>query len=176
MTSTGTESTLRDAPNPLGLLSTFAEAFVRQIPALQKRVRLGTPTGSAGRSKQSCVMPMNGLKKRKVPHMESQLARGFLTLLLSPKQRAELLRVEASLPPGRYLTGFEVCRMFRIQPERVSDFRMGAMSDCFSSFWKSKCIKEPDYVWGPNQKLMAEWMEWVAVHYCEPVEAVADSF
>jgi hypothetical protein len=44
--------------------------------------------------------------------MEPMTARALLTLRLSPEQREKLREHEKSLPPGRYLTGFEILRSF----------------------------------------------------------------
>lgn len=53
--------------------------------------------------------------------MEPMTCRALLTLRLLPEQRNRLRDYEKTFPPGRYMTGNEICKMFRLKPESIPE-------------------------------------------------------
>lgn len=53
--------------------------------------------------------------------MHPMVARACIAPLLSSEQREKLRKYERSLPPGRYLQGFEICRMLRLKPTTIAE-------------------------------------------------------
>lgn len=121
--------------------------------------------GLAGPSKQSRGTLPTGFKKNTGEPMESYHVRGFLTLLLSPKQNKRIKDIEKSLPLGRYLTGCEICRLMNLEKqEPIPDERRDAMEDCFQEWKQTRTFQGLS-----DNEGWAAWMDWVTVKYAEPL-------
>lgn len=60
--------------------------------------------------------------------MEPAIVRAFLYRMLSPNQREKLMLIEMNLPPPKLLQGFEICRLFRLEVEPVSEKKLEEMN------------------------------------------------
>ena len=99
--------------------------------------------------------------------MEPMVARAFLTMQLSQKERASLWAYENRLPAGRYLQGFEICQMFRIKPKTLTEQESGAMS----SLWKYYEVQALKLSQPDNQEIH-EWEKYAMANYNGPLPLV----
>src|SRR3990167_7563540 len=79
--------------------------------------------------------------------MEPMTARALLTLRLSPEQREKLRKHEKTLPPGRYLQGFEICRMFGIKVGEIAEDQISELESLYRRWereilWKANNIED----------------------------------
>lgn len=117
--------------------------------------------------------------------MEPILAQGFVYRMLNAEERAKLLKVEASLPPRRFLQGFEVCRLFGLKLKPRTDDEIAAMEKTAAEFskilWKQRVLtyreENPELsdaeilevVDGKiDQDDLPAWREYAARHYQPP--------
>ena len=70
--------------------------------------------------------------------MHPMAARAFLNMQLSPSERERLRDFEKSLPRGRYLQGYEVCRMLNLRPKSVPDIDTSAMESLWTHYAKTQ--------------------------------------
>jgi hypothetical protein len=164
-----------NAKKPVKSLLRFVEACVPRMPVywIWPSGWKMPPTGNLGRSGRSFGTLSNGYKRREGP-MEPPVARGFLTLLLNPDQVKELKGLEKLFPENRYLTGFEVCRLFHLNPNLIEEHRLTAMQETWERFQRSK-ISDGSLDVLTKAELLSDWMDWVQVRYVEPLPTVLRS-
>ena len=116
---------------------------------------------------------MTGSERNRGLRMESHIARGFLTLIITEDQRKRLRDLEKSLPQGRYLTGYEICRMFHLKPKTLTETQINAMQDTWAQFWKVKNNEDPQLTDQTKQVVFDAWSQYVKVGYNEPLPEVS---
>lgn len=147
----------------------FVKTLEQRIPVYAKSVKSSRKMGLLGRSKRYCVIPQTGCFKSE-EKMKTEVARGFLTLLLDKKQRDWMHKTENSLPLNRYLTPSEVYSQFpTLMKKTVSDAQVASMEHCWGQFWKTKQIETNDMNHEPKQKQLQEWEKWVLKQFVEPL-------
>jgi hypothetical protein len=161
--------TLHVAQGPQKHFSKFAARFVPLTLAWLKSVRISIPKGSSGPLKRFAGMRRTGLRRNEGELMEPQHARGFLVRLLNEKQRKILKDLEESMPMDRYLTGYEVCRMFKLTPPAVAEDQSQAMASLWDEFMKIKLLREREYFGKPRRERWQEWGEYVLANYLDPL-------
>lgn len=110
--------------------------------------------------------------------MEPMTARAVLTLNLSPEQREKLRNHEATLPPGRYLMGFEIVRIFQMKMGEIPQDQTNEIDELYkrwerSVLWKANNIegKRHEAVCGgeckcrTRQEEVWEWEDWIIQNY-----------
>lgn len=70
------------------------------------------------------------------------MARAFLNKLLNESERWDLKEFEKTLPPGRFLTGFEICRRYKLQPKLLPEKDLAQME---LLYWKWNKAWEAKY-------------------------------
>lgn len=121
--------------------------------------------------------------------MDQVIARGFLYRLLDAEQKRRLQGVEAKLPQGRCLQGFEICRLFNLKVDPRTPEEMQGMEQTAAAYsrvlWKDRILdyreENPNLT---NQELteavdgeigaddMAGWQEYADTHY-KPSDTVS---
>lgn len=178
MTVPGTRFTLPALPLPRKNYSRFAAILKPLTAALRPSPAISKKKASPGASKRSCETPTNGLPEKGNRTMEPTIARGFLINILSNDQRKALHAWEKTLPTGRYLTGFEICRRFHLTPKPITDAETSAMNELWARWepvlWKKRMIAEKTgQPLSTTQELWA-WEEFVLANYRAPVTATRD--
>lgn len=74
--------------------------------------------------------------------MEPFVSRAFLNKLLNDAEKKDLVAFEKSLPQGRYLQGFEVCRRYNLKPKPIPDSDIQRMN---TLLWKWEQAWEVKY-------------------------------
>lgn len=112
--------------------------------------------------------------------MDLAVARAFLSTQISHGQRAKLRAYELSgkLPPGRCLTGFEICKVFQIRPTAVPDIDENAMKELRQRYeqkvlWKRQQIEEKAHDTQCAKKCvcrtavqeMHDWEDWALMNF-----------
>lgn len=114
------------------------------------------------------------------------IARAFITLLMSPEQINDLKQYEMTLPPGRYLQGFELCRRYQIKAGLLDELRESKMLEYLREWekinWKKNEIENISHVkncteievgkWchcRTRQQEIHEWMDYINKNWHEPL-------
>jgi hypothetical protein len=79
--------------------------------------------------------------------MEPMAARALLAIALSSENRKKLRSYEKTLPPGKYLQGGEICRLFKLTPKTASDEDIRTLEQMWHEYnrrvlWKKNKIEE----------------------------------
>ena len=117
--------------------------------------------------------------------LNTWIARAFLYRMLRINERERLMHFEINMPPRRYLTAFEICRLFNLQPKPPTDTEIEEMKRIETEFkkilWKKRIIEYKaenpslsneelkdavDSTLGADDRF--EWQEFAAVHYRQP--------
>lgn len=165
----GTRFTGHVPQNPQSFFFPFVKTFEPRTRVYANSERNSTKKGLLGRLKRSLGIPQTGCYPKGVK-MRTEVARGFLTLLLNKKQRDWMHNTENSLPLNRYLTPSEVYLAFPSLPKKpISDEQKDSMEHCWGQFWKTKQMETDDFNNKSKQKQLQEWETWVLKHFVEPL-------
>lgn len=126
-----------------------------------------------GLLRRSSSIATTGSKRNGGSEMESHIARGFLTLTITEDQRKKLTDYEKLLPRDRYLTGYEICRIFHLKPKTLTEVQINAMQDTWVQFWKVKNNEDPQLTDQSKQVVFDAWSDFVKVGYVEPLPEVS---
>jgi len=109
--------------------------------------------------------------------MHPMAMRAFLNMYLSPEKREKQRVYERSLPPGRYLQGFEICRMWNLKPSPVDDADMTRMEALWFQYERTQQSlgmqfeeRHPDVCPRSLQEEIHAWEDWALRHYAIPQE------
>lgn len=116
-------------------------------------------------------------------------ARALLAISLSSENRKKLRRYENSLPPGRYLIGAEICKMFQLTPEAPDEMELAKLDYMWRVYegiqWKKNKIEEKTHdqmcrnitgTWckcRTRQQEIHEWEDWAIENFDKAIEAEA---
>lgn len=73
--------------------------------------------------------------------MQPWTARAFLMRMLNQDQKDQLRKHESTLPRGRYLQGFEICKAFKLKPNTLNEDAVASMERLLTGFIKNKEYK-----------------------------------
>lgn len=120
--------------------------------------------------------------------MEPMTVRVLLAMQLSPEQRGKLRRHERSLPAGRYLQGYEICRLFNLKPSPATEQDTAMLDDLWKQYerrilWKVNQIeqKRHDERCGgfagwckcrTKQEEIHEWEDWALENFGRMIEEI----
>jgi hypothetical protein len=117
--------------------------------------------------------------------MEPMIARAFLYRMLGPNEREKLNAIELSMPRGRYLQGFEICRLFNLEPKPITEAQENQMKEVRAGFekilWKQRVLEmRAENPGRTNEELtgavdgkigpedLSSWQPYAVLHYREP--------
>lgn len=110
------------------------------------------------------------------------IARAFLYRNLSQDQKETVRKVESSLPAGRYLTPYEIAKLFHLSYGEITEVQEQAMREKWREYekilWKNRAIEDKRHETfcasegcscKTKQIELAEWAEWASENYVEPL-------
>lgn len=119
--------------------------------------------------------------------MDIFVARGFVTLLLTPTRIAQLKQIENDLPPGRYMQACEVLQSYSLVGGDIAEERESNMKRHLEIWQKQNWMKsqiedknhatqcaqiKPGTRWckcRTYQQELHEWMSYVSKNWIEPL-------
>ena len=106
--------------------------------------------------------------------MHPMAARALITIHLSPDERKRLRVYEKSLPPGRYLQGFELCRMFHLALKTVPERDSLQMEDLWGRWGRTELAIEQrredqdrSIIPRSKQEEIHAWEDWALDKFVE---------
>ena len=110
--------------------------------------------------------------------MHPMAARAFLNRLLDSRQRGRLRVYERSLPPGRYLLGFEICRKFRLSAKEIPEREIDEMEALWTQYATTQLRsseefeeRHPEIPERSKAEEVHAWEDWEFAHHWQPVAA-----
>ena len=117
--------------------------------------------------------------------MDPLVARGFVTLLLTPTRIAQVKEIENTFPAGRYWQAFEVLRYYSLEGGEIPDEREAKMKYLLEAWekinWKQNQMEDKNHVEKCGQAVLGkckcrtrqqeihDWMDYVNKHWIEPL-------
>lgn len=119
--------------------------------------------------------------------MDPLVARGFVTVLLTPTRIAQLKQFENTLPPGRYLQAVEVLQSYSLVGGEITEERESNMKRHLEIWQKQNWLKtqiedkdhaikcaqiKPGSKWcncRTYQQEIHEWMDYIGKNWIEPL-------
>lgn len=104
--------------------------------------------------------------------MHPMAARAFLNKLLNVTERMELRRTERNLPPGRYLQGSEICRIFNLKPDSLPEEETDKMEALWGHYGRTDLRlalqfedEHPEVIPKTKAEEVHAWEDFALTHY-----------
>lgn len=104
--------------------------------------------------------------------MHPMVARAFLSKLLNEFEKANLRKTERSLPQGRYLQGFEICRKYNLKPKPLPEEETEKMQQLWETYAKTQLRAgqefedtHPEIIPKSKAEEVHAWEDWSEQNY-----------